>query len=82
MIGCSFDDPEANRKFADKMNFPFSLISDTERRIGMLYGAAHSEADEFARRIAYLIGQDGKILQAHAKVNPKTYPSEQLAALE
>ncbi len=81
MVGCSFDEPEANRKFAEEMNFPFSLISDTERRVGMLYGAARSEGDEFARRIAYLIGPDGKIVQAHAKVNPKTYASEQLAEL-
>ena len=81
VIGCSFDEPEANRKFAVESNFPFSIISDTDRRIGMLYGAARSSKDEFARRIAYLIGPDGRILQAHAKVNPKTYPAEQLSSL-
>lgn len=81
MIGCSFDQPEANRRFADAMNFPFSLVSDTDRHIGMLYGAARSPGDEFARRIAYLIGPDGQILQAHGKVNPKTYPADQLKEL-
>lgn len=82
IIGCSFDEPEANREFARAMNFSFSLISDTDRSIGMKYRAARSPKDEFARRIAYLIGPDGRILQAHAKVDPRRYPKEQLAALE
>lgn len=81
IIGCSFDEPEANREFARAMNFTFSLISDTDRSIGVKYGAARSAEDEFAQRIAYLIGPDGRILQAHPKVNPRTYPADQLKAL-
>lgn len=81
IIGCSFDEPEANREFARAMNFSFSLISDTDRSIGIAYGAARSPSDQFARRIAYLIGPDGRILQAHGKVDPRSYPKDQLAAL-
>lgn len=44
----------------------------------MAYGAAGSPHDLFARRIAYLIGEDGRILEAHGSVNPRLYPSEQL----
>jgi peroxiredoxin Q/BCP len=57
------------------------LLCDTERKIGLAYGAASSASDEYARRIAYLIDQNGVIAEAHEKVDPKTYPADQLARL-
>ena len=47
----------------------------------MAYGAAESEKDEYARRIAYVIDEEGKIAQAHPKVDARSYPKEQLASL-
>jgi peroxiredoxin len=47
----------------------------------MAYGACDTARDEYAMRIAYLIGPDGTILEAHSQVNPSTYPSEQLDAI-
>jgi len=81
VLGVSFDTREENERFATKFNFPFPLISDTERKIGLAYGACDSPKDEYARRIAYVIDEKGKIAQAHPKVDPKTYPREQLASL-
>jgi peroxiredoxin Q/BCP len=81
VIGVSFDTPAENAAFAKKFNFPFPLISDTERKLGMSYGACDSPKDEYARRIAYVIDENGKIQQAHPKVDSKTYPKEQLASL-
>jgi thioredoxin-dependent peroxiredoxin len=81
VIGVSFDTAAENAAFAKKFNFPFPLISDTDRKLGMAYGAAESPKDEYARRIAYVIDENGKILQAHPKVDAKTYPTEQLASL-
>lgn len=81
MIGVSFDTPAENAAFAAKYEFPFPLISDTDRKIGMAYGACDSANDEMARRIAYVIDEQGKIAQAHPKVDARTYPKEQLANL-
>ena len=81
MIGVSFDTVEENRRFAQKFDFPFPLLCDTDRKIGIAYGAAESAKDEYARRIAYVIDEHGKIAQAHAKVDAASYPREQLAAL-
>jgi len=47
----------------------------------MAYGACRTPKDQFARRIAYLIDENGVILEAHDKVDPRTYPAEQLARL-
>ena len=53
----------------------------TDRKIGIAYGAASSPQDEFAKRIAYLIDENGRIAAANPKVDPRAYPKEQLAAL-
>lgn len=81
IVGASFDTQEANAKFAEKFSFPFPLLCDTDRKIGIAYGACDSPKDEFARRIAYVIDENGKIAEAHPKVDPATYPQEQLARL-
>ena len=81
MIGVSFDDVGENRRFAEKFNFPFPLLCDTDRKIGLAYGAADSPKEEYARRIAYVIDEEGKIAQAHAKVDASSYPAWQLRNL-
>ena len=81
VIGVSFDTPAENAAFAAKYEFPFPLISDTDRKIGMAYGACDNPKDEYARRIAYVIDEQGKIAQAHPKVDARTYPKEQLATV-
>ena len=81
MIGVSFDSVEENRRFAEKFDFPFPLLCDTDKKIGLAYGAADSPKDEYARRIAYVIDEQGKIAQAHAKVDAASYPSQQLRSL-
>ena len=77
----SFDSVEKNAKFAKKFDFPFTLLCDTERKIGVDYGACDSPSSRTASRITYVIGPDGKILQAHPKVSPKTHPKELLDSL-
>jgi peroxiredoxin Q/BCP len=77
----SFDDASAQHRFAEKYSFPFGLLPDTERKIGMAYGACDTPRDEYAMRIAYLIGKDGRVIEAHSQVAPATYPSEQLASI-
>ena len=81
MIGVSFDSVEENRRFAEKFDFPFPLLCDTEKKIGVAYGAADSPKDEYARRIAYVIDENGRVAQAHPKVDAATYPREQLQSL-
>lgn len=81
MVGASFDGVEANRKFAEKYGFDFPLLCDTERSLGVAYGAADDAKAGAARRIAYVIGPDGKIRHAFPKVTPKTFPDDVLGVL-
>ena len=81
ILGASFDSIEKNAKFAEKQKFDFPLLCDTDRRIGVAYGAADSEKTRFAKRISYVIGPDGKIAKAYPQVSPKSHPAEVLADL-
>ena len=81
ILGASFDTREENERFAAKFDFPFPLLCDTTRAIGIAYGAADSPKDVYAKRIAYVIDEDGIIGQAHEKVVPSEYPKQQLASL-
>jgi len=64
ILGVSFDTVEDNRAFAEKFSFPYRLLCDTDRQLGLAYGACDDAAAGFARRISYLIDPDGKVKQS------------------
>jgi peroxiredoxin Q/BCP len=70
-----------NRAFAKKFDFPFLLLSDPERRIGLDYHAASDPDQAYADRITYVIGPDGHIARAYEKVDVKAHPKEVLTDL-
>ncbi len=80
MLGISFDSVEENKAFAEKFDYPFRLLSDGDRAVGMAYGACDSTEAGYANRITYLIDENGTVAQAMAEVNPQTQ-SEDLLAL-
>ena len=77
----SFDTVAENADFAKKFEYPFPLLSDTNREIGLAYGAADSPDAGFAKRVTYVIGPEGKILQAHPRVEPQAHPKAILGSL-
>jgi peroxiredoxin Q/BCP len=81
VLGASFDDVGANRAFAEKFSFPYKLLCDTERTLGTAYGALDPGEPDYARRISYVIGPDGRIMKAYGKVQPATHPDQVLADL-
>lgn len=68
----------ANAAFAKKFNYPFPLLCDTAREIGLAYGACDSPDAKTAKRISYLIGPEGKILRAYSTVAAADHPKQVL----
>ncbi len=64
VFGVSFDTADENRAFAEKFDFPFPLLCDTERELGLAFGACDSKDDVYARRLTFVIGPDGRIEHA------------------
>ena len=71
VLGVCFDGLEDNKAFAEKFDFPYPLLCDTDRTVGMAYHAARSADEGYARRISYLIDESGVIQRAYDKVDPQ-----------
>jgi thioredoxin-dependent peroxiredoxin len=81
ILGVSFDTVDENKRFAAKFNFPYPLLSDPTRAMGVQYGAADGADSRNAKRIAYVIGPDGKVKNVFAKANTSTFAADVLALL-
>jgi len=81
ILGASFDTVQDNADFAEKFQFPFRMLCDTRREIGVAYGACDAATAGSAKRISYVIGPDGTITHVFPKVDAKNHPREVLALL-
>ena len=81
ILGVSFDTVQENKHFAEKFKFPYPLLSDPTRAMGVQYGAAETTQGGNAKRVAYIIGPGGKVKNVFAKANTSTFAADVLALL-
>jgi peroxiredoxin len=62
VLGVSMDSPYANKAFADSIGVTFPLLSDWGGETTHKYGI-YSDKYKTAKRVNFLIGKDGKILE-------------------
>ena len=87
VLGVSRDEPAQLRRFADKYDLPFTLLSDTDHKVAEKYGvwvekSMYGRRYMGVQRATFLIGPDGKLVKAFPKVSPKTHDEQVLAALK
>lgn len=85
ILGASFDTPAENLAFADAQDFPFRLLSDTDRTVGQAYGVARDDNDKFAsfpRRYSYLIEPGGRIHRAYDVTDVARHADDVIADVE
>ena len=80
-MGASFDTPAENLAFAQKQNYQFDILSDTDRTLGQALGLAADAKATYAKRWTYVVGPDGTIEQIIEKVDPRNHPAELLKTL-
>ena len=86
VIGVSIDSIESHKKFADKYELPFTLISDAEKELVKKYGV-WKEKSMYGRkymgieRTTFLIDENGKISHIFPKVKVEGHTEEILALL-
>ena len=84
-VGVSPDEPGKQKKFDDKYELGFPLLSDPDHKVAQAYGAwgqksMYGKTYDGIIRSSFLIDEQGKILQATYKVKPlETVPSAQQA---
>ncbi len=86
VLGVSPDEPKALKKFADKYDLPFTLLSDEGHKLADAYGV-WAEKSMYGRtywgnlRATFVIDGGGKISHVFPKVSPKTHDDVVLEAL-
>lgn len=78
VLAISPDSPDKLRKFDDKYNLKFNLLSDEDHAVADSYGVWGLKkfmGREFMGiiRTSFIIGRDGKLMNVFGKVNTKTH---------
>ena len=86
VIGISPDTPETQKKFDDKNDLGFSLLSDPDHKIAKAFGV-WGEKKMYGKtfmgiiRSSFLIDENGNIENAWYKISPKNTVSELMKVL-
>ena len=76
VFGVSLDNEKDNKAFAEKFSFSYPLLCDVNKDIALAYHAIKSADDQYAARISYVIGEDGKILESIESVDTKNHSND------
>jgi peroxiredoxin Q/BCP len=80
LYGASVDRPEANLKFANKLQLPFPILSDRGKQVAEAYGVL--KLGLFPRRWTFVIDRDGNVAFIEKQVSPKSAGVDLVALLE
>ena len=86
IVGISRDKPATQKKFDEKYNLGFSLLSDEDHAVADAFGA-WGERSMYGKkylgiiRSAFLVDESGKIAEAWPRISPKDTPANLLNAL-
>ena len=85
--GISPDGAASHRRFREKFDLPFTLLSDEDHAVATAWGAwtlKTNDGREFMgiQRSSYLVDPDGRIAYAWHKVKADGHPAEVLRRLE
>lgn len=84
ILGASFDTQAENLAFSTAQEFPFRLLSDTDRAVGTAYEVARSAGEQYSqypRRYSYLIGPDSVIQRSYDVVDVAGHAAVVLAGI-
>jgi len=81
VLGVSVDSVESHQKFTDKFHLPFQLVADPDKSITKAYGVLNDKSN-MARRVTFIIDEQGKIAKVFETVKPADHPAEVLQALK
>lgn len=87
ILGISADSVKSHKKFAEKYNLPFTLLSDEKREVLKKYGVI-KEKSMFGKtflgiqRMSYLIDKEGNVAKVYENVKPAVHAEEVLEDLK
>ena len=87
VLGVSADSLKSHRRFVDKYELNFPLLSDEDKTVSTAYGAwgektAWGKTTVGMRRMTFLIDEEGMIQKVWPKVRPEGHAEEVLKAVK
>jgi peroxiredoxin Q/BCP len=87
VLGISADKPQAQKKFEDKYDLPYTLLADTDKKVCSAFGVIkdknmYGKIVKGIARITFVIGPDGKIAHIFNNVKADGHAEEVLAWLK
>ena len=86
ILGISADAPERQKKFEQKYDLPYTLLSDADKKMANAFGVM-KEKNMYGKKVmgiertTFIIGPDGKIAQVFHKVKAEGHAEEVLGTL-
>lgn len=77
VYGVSLDPPESHRKFREKHNLTFPLLTDEDGTASEVFGILSEKGR--AKRVTFLLDEDAKVAKIYPEVSPETHAGEILA---
>jgi thioredoxin-dependent peroxiredoxin len=75
VFGVSLDSPESHRRFREKYNLNFPLLTDEGGRAADALGVLRDNGKS-ANRVTFLLDPDGRIARVYPEVSPETHADE------
>ena len=87
ILGISADPPQRQRKFEDKYDLPYTLLSDTDKKVCDAFGVI-KEKNMYGKKVkgiartTFVIGPDGRIRHIFENVKAQGHAEEVLEYLK
>ena len=78
LLGVTFSAVDDLRTWREEVGLPCDLLSDSDRAVGLAWGAAESADQEKAKRISVLVGPDGNVVKVLPAPDVETHAVEVL----
>jgi len=87
ILGISADPPQRQKKFEDKYDLPYTLLSDTDKKVCEAFGVI-KEKNMYGKKVkgiartTFVIGPDGRITHVFENVKAQGHAEEVLEYLK
>lgn len=87
ILGVSCDGAKSHQKFIEKLDLPFDLLVDEDKKVVNEFGvwvekSMYGKKYMGISRETFLFGPDGKVVKHYAKVKPAEHAEEVLAEIK
>lgn len=86
VLGISADKPEAQKKFKEKYDLPFTLLCDTDKKVAKAFDVI-KEKNMYGKKVlgiertTFLVDPEGRVAHVFPKVKAEGHAEEVLAQL-